>query len=142
MDLDEIYERYQEALAAFARGDPAPVKALYSRNDDVMLANPFGPAVTGWSAVSEALDYASSRFSRGEVTAVERKTQYVSSDLACLHELERWRTHVGDRGEASEFALRVTTTFRREAGGWHLVHRHADPIDRANPDGPLGTRGT
>lgn len=142
MDLDDIYERYQEALDAFAKGDPAPVKALYSRSDDVMLANPFGPAVIGWPAVSKALDYASSRFSRGEVTALERMTQYVSRDLACLHELERWRAHVGDRGEPSEFALRVTTTFRRDAGEWHLVHRHADPINTANPDGPLATTGT
>src|SRR6478672_11792713 len=35
-------------------GDPAPVKALYARSDDVLLANPFGGFSRGWDAVSQA----------------------------------------------------------------------------------------
>ena len=141
MDLEEVVEHYHVAADALANGDPQPVKALFARSEDVMYANPFGPAVVGWPAVSKALDHASSRFSDGEVTAFERVTQYVSSELACLHELERWRAKVAGRAEPSEFALRVTTTFRREDGVWHLVHRHADPINTADQNGPLRFTG-
>ena len=35
------------------------------------------------------------------------------------------------------FALRVTSTFRREDDAWKLVHRHADPISTPHADGPL-----
>ena len=70
MDLDEVIEQYHEALDEFSRGDPEPIKRLYSHRGDVMLANPFGPAVRGWDQASQALDYAASRFRGGAVTAL------------------------------------------------------------------------
>jgi basic membrane lipoprotein Med (substrate-binding protein (PBP1-ABC) superfamily) len=60
----------------FSRGEPDGVKALCSHSDDVTLANPFGPAVRGWEQVAARLDYASSRFSGGEVTQFERLAAY------------------------------------------------------------------
>jgi ketosteroid isomerase-like protein len=136
-DLDEVIERYHLAADEFSRGDPEPVKMLFSHRDDVSLANPFGPAVRGWMQVSEALDSASSRFSDGQVEGFDSVAKYMATDLACILELERWRAKVGDRENASQFDLRVTSTFRREDDGWKLVHRHADPITTSNSDGPL-----
>jgi len=49
-DLDGVIEQYHEAADQFSRGDPEPIKALYSHRDDVTLANPFGPAVRGVDA--------------------------------------------------------------------------------------------
>jgi hypothetical protein len=53
-DLEQFIERYHRALDAFVQGDPEPVQQLFSRRDDVTLANPLGPAVRGWSQVAEA----------------------------------------------------------------------------------------
>ena len=136
-DLDGVIEQYHQALDEFSRGDPEPTKALYSRRDDVTLANPFGPAVRGWTQVSERLDFASSRFRNGEVTNFEGIAKYLTPGLACLLELERWQAKVGGRDDVAPFELRVTSTFRREDDTWKLVHRHADPIATPNPDGPL-----
>jgi ketosteroid isomerase-like protein len=137
VSLDETVERYHLALQEFARGDPEPVKVLFSHQGDVVLANPFGPPVRGWGRVSEALDYASSRFRDGRVTEFETNATFVGADLASTMEVERWEAKVGERDDVAPFVLRVTSTFRLEDGSWKLVHRHADPISTPNPEGPL-----
>ena len=137
MDLDEVIERYHQAADEFSRGDPEPVKELFSHRGDVMLANPFGPAVSGWAEASQALDYASSRFRDGNVTSFDEVARYVGAGLAVIHELEQWQARVGGAENLSEFGLRVTTTFRYEDGAWKIVHRHADPITTADAMGPV-----
>jgi ketosteroid isomerase-like protein len=139
MGLDDLIERYHRALDEFSRGDPEPVKALYSEAEDVTLANPFGPARRGRRAVVDALDFASGRFSDGEVTGFDELARYVSDELATILEIERWRARVGERESVEPFELRVTTTFRYENGEWRIVHRHADPIATADESGPLRT---
>lgn len=53
-DLGQFTEQYHRAIGAFAGGDPEPVKKLFSRRDDVTLANPLGPPVRGWSQVEQS----------------------------------------------------------------------------------------
>jgi len=137
MDLEQAIEGHHGAANEFARGNPDPVKALFSHRDDTTLANPFGPPVRGWDQVAEALDYASSRFREGEVTSFES----VALVPGCRPRIDlggRAReAKVGGRDEVTPFVLRVTTTFRREDDVWKLVHRHADPISTPDPEGPL-----
>jgi len=128
---------YHSALDAFGRGDPEPAKSLFSRRDDVTLANPFGPTVRGWQDVAHALDYAAARFRDGEPTEVTTVAEYVTANLATIVAVERWRAEVAGRPGPTSFELRVTSTFRREDGVWRLVHRHADPIATPHPEGPL-----
>jgi len=139
MNLDDTITTSYAAMDAFAKGDPTPVKQLFSRRDDVMLANPFGPAVVGWQAASNMLDFASSRFRDGQFMGAERIARYESTELAVIHETEHWHAKVAGREEPSDFDLRVTTTFRVEDGEWKMVHRHADPITTVSDDGPVRT---
>jgi hypothetical protein len=71
MDIAQVIEHYHSALNAFATGDPAPLKSLYARSDDVLLANPFGGSSRGWKDVSRALDFASSNFRDGKPVRFE-----------------------------------------------------------------------
>ena len=137
MNLNEMYAQFEPAWDEFAKGNPEPAKALYSRRDDATLANPFGPAVSGWDQVSKTLEYASSRFRDGAFIATERIAEYATADLACVLDLEHWKARVGERPEVEAFDLRVTTTLRREGDDWKIVHRHADPITAFDPNGPL-----
>ncbi|MDQ1725241.1 MAG: hypothetical protein QOG52_2269 [Frankiaceae bacterium] len=136
-DVTRVIEQYHAASRAFARGDPAAVKLLFSRAHDVMLANPFGRAVVGWDAASDRLDFAASRMHDGDVLQFDEVARYASGDLVVLHETEHWTSPVIDRAAAEPFVLRVTTTFRREDGQWRIVHRHADPIATIDSPGPL-----
>jgi ketosteroid isomerase-like protein len=137
-DLDEVIQQYHATLDVFVRGEPEPFKALFSEADDVVLANPFGPAVRGWQAVSARLDHASSQFSNGDLSGHDRLASYVTPDLATIFEVESGKVSVA-RGPVTGWVLRTTTTFRRESGTWKVVHRHADPINTHDAQGPLRT---
>lgn len=141
MDIADVIEQSHSAWDAFAIGDPAPIKALYARGDDVLLANPYGGAARGWPAVSQTLDLAASNFSDGERVRFEEVARYSSADLVTLFEHEHWETKVGARNELAPFDLRVTTTFRLESGEWKIVSRHADNLTTPHPDGPLRPTG-
>ena len=139
MDIQLIIEEYHRAVDVFSRGNPEPVKKLYSQLDDSMLANPFGSTVKGWDRVSQALDFASSQFRDGEVKSFETIVAYQTNDLVTMFEIERWESKVGGKQEISSFNLRVTTTFRKEQNNWKLIHRHADHISSINVQGPTRT---
>jgi ketosteroid isomerase-like protein len=131
-DLDQVIERYYLALNEFSRGNPDPVKDLYSGRDDVAIANPFFPLTRGREQVVARLERSVQNFRDGEV-GFQNVVKWVSGELACIVELEEWKTKVGGREDVTPFTLRVTTLFRAEGGGWKVVHRHADPITTAQP---------
>lgn len=126
--LEQVIEQSHQAVSAFVAGDPMPLGRLYSRRDDATLANPFGPPVRGWKDIAETMDRAAALYREGEAIGIERVSEYATSDLAYVVEIERFRSKLGGADELTEFALRVTTVFRLEEGEWKIVHRHADPI--------------
>jgi ketosteroid isomerase-like protein len=126
-DLDRVIERYHWAAGEFSRGNPDPVKDLYSDRDDVAIANPFFPLTRGREQVVARLERSVRNFSDGEV-GFQNVIKWVSEELACIVELEEWKAKVGGREDVTPFTLRVTTLFRAEGGEWKVVHRHADPI--------------
>lgn len=46
-ELEQPLEDSHLGVDAFARGDSEPLKELYSRSDDVIIAHPFGPRLRG-----------------------------------------------------------------------------------------------
>lgn len=133
LPLDE----YHRAGVEIVNGNPEVYKTLYSRRDDVTLANPFGPPACGWSQVSSTLDRAAStfrgNFQDGESAGVENISTAVTSELAYILEIERYQARVRGAAELSPVTVRVTTVFRDEDGEWKVVHRHADPITTERP---------
>lgn len=132
-DLDEVIDRFHVALDAFFKGDPEPMKAMYSHRDDVSLANPFGPPALGWRQVAEAMARAAAHYRDGGATDFERMAEYATPDLAYVVEIEHYTAKVGRSEDISPVALRVTTVLRPEDEGWKIVHRHADPITTIQP---------
>ncbi len=127
-ELEQLIEADHRATDAFCQGDPEPKKPLYSRRDDVTLANPLGPPARGWDQVSAVLDRAAGVLRDGEQVTFERISAFETPDLACIVEIERSNVKVGGAEERSRVELRATTVFRREAGSWRIVHRHADTV--------------
>lgn len=126
-DLDDLLVQAKAALGAIVTGDPSGYKAIFSAGEDITLGNPFGGFARGREAVYEQLERAASYYRDGEPATVETIAKYAVEDLAYTVEIERLRAKVGGRDDLSDVAVRATCVYRREADGWKLLHRHADP---------------
>lgn len=132
-DDDLPMDEYRRAGLEITRGNPAAYKSLWSRRDDVTLANPFGPPVRGWDEVSARLNLAASNYRDGQDYEFENISMVITAELAYTVEIERVSTRVGASEELSPIAIRATTVFRRENGTWKVTHRHGDPITSMRP---------
>lgn len=132
-DFDQFVKMYNDSLREFFKGDPKPVLKIYSDKDDISLAPPFGPFVAGRKQVTDTARLNATKYREGMDTNFENLTNYITSHLAFIVQIERTKAKLGGKEEFSNVALRVTSIFRREEGNWKLVHRHADPIMSARP---------
>ena len=94
-DQDLPMTEYRRAGLEITRGNPEVYKSLWSRRDDVTLANPFGPPVRGWQGVSDRLDLAASKYRDGQ--DLSPTTSRRSSRPSWR---TRWRSNVSGRAWA------------------------------------------
>jgi len=127
-DFDDAIERVHRAVAALLQGDPEPQKRLWSRGDDVTLANPFGGFRRGWPDVEAGLDHAAATFRVGGSVTYEEVTRFAGSQVGYVFQIERFEANLVGRDGPTTGALRVTMIFRMEDRGWKVVHRQADPL--------------
>src|SRR5918994_4493532 len=103
-DLDEVIEQYNLALGEFIKGNPEPVKKMFSHREDVSLANPLGPPAHGWEQVAETIERAASQFRDDEFVGFETVARYVTPELAYIVEMERTKAKVGARDDIAPSA--------------------------------------
>src|SRR5919202_3381190 len=132
-DVDRLSERSQLGGHEFPNGNPKPLLKLWSRKEDVTLANPFGPPVRGFDEVAKASELAASQARDGETVGFEIIERYVTAELAYVVQIERVKAKIGGSEDITPFTLRATMIFRPEDGEWKIVHRHADPITTPQP---------
>ena len=126
--FEAAVEASRAAVAAMPNGDPGPTLALWSRGDDVVLANPLGPPIVGFPAVSAETERVAAMFVGGGSFAFDEITRVVGDDLGYVVTIERAQVQRVGRDERVPLDLRVTTAFRREDDGWRLSLRHADRV--------------
>jgi ketosteroid isomerase-like protein len=124
--LAAMLPRLVESDTALHNGNAALRKAMWSTTEPVTL---FGAAMmtTGWPEIEATFDWLGARFSDCTSFDIEVVAADSSGDLAYLVAFEHTTASIGGDPPAP-YALRVTTIFRREAGAWKVVHRHADPL--------------
>ena len=116
-DVDQLTEQYQRGLEEFMKGNPEPVKELFSHRDDVTLANPLGPPARGWDQVAATIERAASFMRDGEDLHCETVAKYVTPELAYTVWIERQKAMVGGRGDITQTAAGHDDLSTR---GWHL----------------------
>ena len=131
--FDSAVEAFRQAQVPFLKGDPKPTMELFSRQDDVTLANPLGPPVRGPAEVERVATEAAAQVSDGSIRGFEEVSRYSTPDLGYVVQIERAQARLAGGGEITPIAHRVTMIFRREGDTWKVAHRHADPITTSRP---------
>ena len=133
MDADdfrtEVLPRMVEEASGIHDGDAAPRRALWSHTDPVTL---FGAEMSrrGWTQLEPAFEGLAASFTGSVSCEYEVLAADASGDLGYVVAIEHSVASRHGRPPV-EYALRVTTVFRREDGAWKVVHRHGDRYDES-----------
>ncbi len=125
----EAIERLHTAMARVANGDVSAIEALYSHTADATSFYGWGGYEHGWENVSRRWDWAGRQFQGGEVS-YSNITTVVTGDMFYTTDIETYANQrmAGVDGPTG-WSNRVTHIFRRESGGWRLVHRHGNRLE-------------
>ena len=97
---------------------------VWSHGTAVTAMHPIGGRTTGWDSVRDSFDQVAGMASGAKIGLKDQFIQIVG-DMA--YELGIEHGEFNMVGHPVRLEHRVTTIYRREAGGWKLVHHHADP---------------
>lgn len=117
-----------EAELALHNGDPAPRRALWSRNEPVSVLGAWRNA-TGQAEIDELFTALAASFSDCTSSTVELIAFDVIGDMAYTAALEHTSTSID--GQPRTYTLRATQVYRRENGRWMVAHRHGDTVEDA-----------
>ena len=122
------------AERALHNGDLTPRLSTWSHGDPTLFGAGV-PFCQGWREVRAVFEWLATTFAGCEDYDFELIAGHADRDLAYTVGVERYRATTS-AGVTVQNTLRVTHVYRREAGGWKIVHRHGDhmPEDkRATP---------
>ena len=128
-DVAALERLSEEANQALVRGEAERYFALVKPSKDYTLMNPFGGEPSRGYEPSPERTEAVGKFFRNGTLKQELVAAFPSNDLVVLVTVEHVRVEAGGQ-PMQDWTLRVTQVFRREGDGWHLVHRHADPLGK------------
>jgi ketosteroid isomerase-like protein len=131
--LEAVLPAHISAEQALHEGDATARRSTWSHDDRVTL---FGAGVayrSGWSEVRAVFDRLATTFTSCADYRLELLAAGASADLAYTVGIERYRASTS-AGQAVQNTLRATHVYRRESGGWRIVHRHGDHLPLAPSD--------
>ena len=104
-------------------GDAAPLADAWSHGASVSTMHPIGGRQTGWDEVRGSFEQVAQLASGGHAELRDQSLQ-VTGDMAYEVGIEQGQATLA--GEQITIEQRVTNVYRREAGGWKIVHHHTD----------------
>ncbi|MCA9517426.1 MAG: nuclear transport factor 2 family protein [Myxococcales bacterium] len=123
--FETFMARREAAARAFVTGDAEPVVALSTETGTATFFDPGGGFTEGAAAIDAGNREGAASFAPGGATRFEIKDHGASGDLAFWTGYQVAEVVLADGKKRVPMRLRVTEVFRREEGGWRMVHRHA-----------------
>jgi ketosteroid isomerase-like protein len=126
--FDTFLRQRIAASDAFVGGDYGPLGAISTDRPPATIFGPQGDCVQGPEAVDAANRGAAGHFGPGSTNRFETMHSAADGNLAYWVGVQRSVVNMKGKDAPVPMNLRVTEIYRREAGGWKLVHRHADRL--------------
>jgi ketosteroid isomerase-like protein len=123
-EVRQASEQFYAALNRVVNGDPRPMIEVWSHDSNVSTMNPRGNVNLGWEEVSAGWERAAQSLSDGQVSVDDLVVVPIADDVAYTLGTEHGQMKFG--GEPILIDGRVTAIYRREGGGWKMVHHHTD----------------
>jgi ketosteroid isomerase-like protein len=116
-------KNFYDALNRMANGKKGAMVGIWEESDAVTAMHPIGGRDIGWKAVGSSFDQVAGAASEAEIQLADQQLR-VSGDFAYEIGIERGSFTMA--GQKVSIEQRVTNIYRREDGGWKVVHHHAD----------------
>ncbi len=117
-------DAFYSALNQMFVGNVEPMNAVWSHESDVSQLGPFGGRLVGWDAVGAEWKRESGLKLGGKVAA--EHVQVVAGVCMGYTVTEEVGENMTADGKSVKVRFRATNVFRKERGGWKLVHHHTD----------------
>jgi ketosteroid isomerase-like protein len=125
---DEVRQASNQFYGALnqmlATGDAGAVTAVWSQGQQGSTMHPIGGREVGREQILAMWQQAGPAFSEGRATVEDLVVVALSEDVAYTIGTERFEGKLG--GEPLHGEWRATNIYRREDGGWKILHHHTD----------------
>ena len=122
-DVKAASAQFYAALNQMLTGHQGSMDAIWSHGASATTMHPIGGREVGWDNIRPVWDQVASIASGGQVTLTDQLLS-VAGDTAYEVGVERGQGTMA--GEQVAIDQRVTNIYRREDGGWKVVHHHTD----------------
>jgi len=123
---DQVREasmQFYAALTQMANGDAGALAEIWSHDAHITTMHPIGGREVGWKEVEPTWGQVAELASGGSVE-LEDRLICVVGDLA--YESGNERGQFTFAGTNVSIDQRATNIYRKEAGGWKIIHHHTD----------------
>lgn len=122
-DVRKASEKFYAALNRMGNGQKGAMTDVWAHGPTVTAMHPIGGRSTGWEAVRDSFDQVADIAADAKIGIKDQVIQ-VHGDMA--YELGVEHGAFTMAGQPVRIEHRVTNVYRRDAGGWKVVHHHTD----------------
>lgn len=122
-EVRKASEAFYAALNRMGNGVKGAMAEVWSHGPQVTAMHPIGGRTTGWDAVRESFDKVAGIASDAEIGLKDQCIQ-AFGDVAYELGVEFGKFKMA--GKDVNLEHRVTNIYKREGGGWKVIHHHTD----------------